>query len=81
MVKLLILSAGVSEFKYEWKRMETGAISCPPKEMDGCGEGILELRRIFLSYWVSEVLLKAEEISQTQDLENMLQNFEHECSC
>lgn len=61
--------------------METGAIPCPPKEMDGCVEGILELQRIFPSNWVSEVSLKAEEISQTQDLENMLQNFEQECSC
>ncbi|XP_075498431.1 lysine-specific demethylase JMJ27-like isoform X1 [Primulina tabacum] len=69
------------EFKHEWKCMDTGAIQCPPHQMGGCGEGVLELKHIFPNNRVSELLLKVEEIAQTQNLENTPQNFEQECSC
>ncbi|XP_073158406.1 lysine-specific demethylase JMJ27-like isoform X2 [Henckelia pumila] len=74
------MTRDTSELKHEWKCMETGVITCPPREMGGCGEGILELKRIFLNNHVSELLLKVEEIAQTLDLGNASQNFE-ECSC
>ncbi|XP_073034272.1 lysine-specific demethylase JMJ27-like isoform X2 [Primulina eburnea] len=75
------MTRDAGEFKHEWKCMETGAIPCPPQQMGGCGEGILELKRIFPNNCVSELLLKVEEIAQTQDLENTSRNFEQKCSC
>ncbi|KZV47602.1 hypothetical protein F511_12871 [Dorcoceras hygrometricum] len=75
------ITSDAKKLKHEWTCMETGVIPCPPQEMGGCGEGILELKRIFPNNSISELLLKAEEIAQTQDLGKTSQTFEHECSC
>ncbi|XP_073155083.1 lysine-specific demethylase JMJ27-like [Henckelia pumila] len=71
----------LSVLKHIRKSTETSAIPCPPQEIGGCSEGILELKGMFPCNWVSKLLLEVEEIAQTQDLENVPQIFEQECSC
>ncbi|XVF87778.1 hypothetical protein PTKIN_Ptkin18bG0148200 [Pterospermum kingtungense] len=39
-----------------------GSITCPPKEMGGCGGCRLELKRIFPVGWISNLEAKAEEM-------------------
>ena len=45
----------------EWKAKEDGSILCPPKELGGCGNGLLELRHMF-PVDISEMLKKTEEV-------------------
>ncbi|KAG8362690.1 hypothetical protein BUALT_BualtUnG0050400 [Buddleja alternifolia] len=70
-----------TELKSEWRSTEKGIIPCPPKLVGGCGEGILELKCIFPDNWVSNLLLKAEELVGKQDLEDLPKFFDEECSC
>lgn len=70
-----------SKLKSEWKSMENGSIPCPPKDMGGCGEGILELKSVFPDSFVSELLVKAKDIVKNYELEDVPQNFEQWCSC
>ncbi|XAR73094.1 hypothetical protein NMG60_11006936 [Bertholletia excelsa] len=65
----------------EWKAKEDGSIPCPPKHLGGCGHNMLELKCMFLNDWVSELLLKAEEISKTYNLDDKLKYFSHRCPC
>ncbi|PIN05090.1 putative transcription factor 5qNCA, contains JmjC domain [Handroanthus impetiginosus] len=69
------------EINSEWRSTETGMIPCPPEGVAGCGEGFLELKCIFPDNWVSNLLLKAEELTRTHDFEDLPKNFEQECSC
>ncbi|XP_073125655.1 lysine-specific demethylase JMJ27-like isoform X2 [Henckelia pumila] len=75
------IAGDVAKFKDGWKSTDTGAIPCPPPSAGGCGEGILEFQCIFPDNWVSDLLLKVEEIHRKQDLEDVPENIELECSC
>ncbi|XP_022884392.1 lysine-specific demethylase JMJ25-like [Olea europaea var. sylvestris] len=66
-----------SKLKSEWKSDENGNIPCPPKDVGGCGEGILELKSVFPDNFVSELLVKAEDIVKNY----VPENFEQCCSC
>ncbi|XP_078441773.1 lysine-specific demethylase JMJ27-like isoform X2 [Wolffia australiana] len=55
----------------------TGSISCPPKEFGGCGNSILELKRLLNSDWLSDILEKAEAMSSEFKCINMSAT----CSC
>ncbi|KAH6812629.1 hypothetical protein C2S51_021647 [Perilla frutescens var. frutescens] len=66
--------------KSEWRSSERGIIPCPPPNLGGCGEGILELKCIFPNDWVSNLLLRAEELGWGQDIGH-LPKKNHECSC
>ncbi|CAH2048005.1 unnamed protein product [Thlaspi arvense] len=44
----------------KWKAGFNGSISCAPKELGGCGDGILELKRILPKKWMSDLEQKAE---------------------
>ncbi|XP_073296421.1 lysine-specific demethylase JMJ27-like isoform X2 [Primulina huaijiensis] len=74
------IAGDAAKFKYEWRSTEAGAIPCPPPSAGGCGEGILEFECIFPDNWVSELLLKVEEIYRKHDLEKVPENFGQECS-
>ncbi|KAL8141948.1 hypothetical protein V2J09_014980 [Rumex salicifolius] len=45
----------------EWNANENGSIPCPPKELGGCGGGLLELRSMF-PLDVSDLFKRANEI-------------------
>ncbi|KAF5199608.1 Lysine-specific demethylase jmj25 [Thalictrum thalictroides] len=47
----------------KWKVDQRGRISCPPKNVGGCGSDFLELKRMFLENWVSTMKHKAEVIA------------------
>ncbi|KAF7841986.1 lysine-specific demethylase JMJ25-like [Senna tora] len=47
----------------DWTKCNgTGNLSCPPTELGGCGDSLLELRCVFPSCWIKEMETKAEEI-------------------
>ncbi|XP_075477051.1 lysine-specific demethylase JMJ27-like isoform X3 [Primulina tabacum] len=75
------IAGDAAEAKYEWRSTDVGAIPCPPPGAGGCGEGILELQCIFPDNWVSELLLKVEEINRKQGFKDVPENCEQECSC
>ncbi|KAL6542890.1 hypothetical protein OROHE_010410 [Orobanche hederae] len=45
-----------------WESYEDGRIPCPPKDIGGCGESLLDLRCIFPFSWIRDLEVKAEEI-------------------
>ncbi|GMP26719.1 hypothetical protein CsSME_00003041 [Camellia sinensis var. sinensis] len=65
----------------EWKANIDGSIPCPPETRGGCGQGILELKCMFAEDWVSELLVKAEEIAKTYDLNDEPESFPQWCPC
>ncbi|XP_043717893.1 lysine-specific demethylase JMJ25-like [Telopea speciosissima] len=64
-----------------WKANEIGSIPCPPKEMGGCGSGLLELKCIFNLNWLSELETKAEEIAEKYNLAHVGGTSTQYCSC
>ena len=64
--------------KFEWKANEDGSIPCPPKDMQGCDVGLLELRCIISENEVSELVKKAEELSKLVDVTG---KPAQQCSC
>ncbi|XP_010277904.1 PREDICTED: lysine-specific demethylase JMJ25-like [Nelumbo nucifera] len=63
----------------DWKCNGDGSISCPPKELGGCGDGLLELRSVFPRTWTEELELSAEEIACSYDFPDTLDISSH-CS-
>ncbi|KAL3624955.1 hypothetical protein CASFOL_031623 [Castilleja foliolosa] len=45
-----------------WKTNEDGKITCPPTEIGGCGDNLLNLRCKFPFNWTRDLEVKAEEI-------------------
>ncbi|XP_068306087.1 lysine-specific demethylase JMJ29-like [Pyrus communis] len=66
---------------FEWKPNDNGSIPCPPKDMGGCGDGILELRCVFPENHLMELVKKAEEIDETYKLMNASETAAGMCSC
>ncbi|KAL7589778.1 lysine-specific demethylase JMJ27 [Lactuca sativa] len=55
-----------------WKAENDGSVPCPPKARGGCGNGMLQLRRVFEANWVQELVEKAEGLTvnfQLADIE------------
>ncbi|MCL7032511.1 hypothetical protein MKW94_020293 [Papaver nudicaule] len=52
----------------KWYAHDDGAIPCPPKEMGGCGNPILELKRIWPSSWIPDLEIKAEEVARNYEV-------------
>lgn len=50
----------------------TGSLSCPPTELGGCGDSLLELRCVFPLSWSKEMEVKAEEIICCYDIPETL---------
>lgn len=63
-----------SEIK--WVAKDDGSLFCAPKEMGGCGDCILELKRILEEDWLSSLEAKAEFILNKFKIEqpNILTN-------
>nr|XP_043633548.1 uncharacterized protein LOC122604737 isoform X2 [Erigeron canadensis] len=53
-----------------WKANAIGSVPCPPKVRGGCGNGILELRRMFEVNWVEELVSKAETLTSNFQMVN-----------
>ncbi|KAL1817409.1 hypothetical protein ACET3Z_019983 [Daucus carota] len=64
----------------EWRPNKDGSISCPPESLGGCGKGILRLNQVLRDGWLSNVILKAEELCQQYNLDGM-PDPTHGCSC
>ncbi|KAL1805279.1 hypothetical protein ACET3Z_028347 [Daucus carota] len=65
---------------YKWNSNEDGSIACPPENVGGCGQGILELRSLLSEDWVPNLLVDAEELAKTLELE-LPKTQEEWCSC
>ncbi|KAE8670560.1 putative leucyl-tRNA synthetase [Hibiscus syriacus] len=60
-----------------WKADNDGIISCPPKEMGGCGDRRLELKRILPVGWISNLELKARQTFSMCRMRQWLQDTLH----
>ncbi|KAL6550160.1 hypothetical protein OROMI_020648 [Orobanche minor] len=65
----------------EWTSKENGAIPCPPNDKGGCGEAVLELKRLLNELTVSKLLVEAKQVFDQQNLECAPDCFETSCSC
>ncbi|XP_057454556.1 lysine-specific demethylase JMJ26-like [Lotus japonicus] len=57
--------------KHVWRAMKNGAISCPPKDNDGCGHEYLELKCIHSQNWISELKEKVARLVKVHGLEDV----------
>ncbi|GMJ06391.1 hypothetical protein HRI_004308300 [Hibiscus trionum] len=64
-----------------WKANENGSIPCPPRDLGGCGNGLLELRCIFTQHALVQLTEKAEEIANDLNLQLGLQFSNQQCPC
>ncbi|XWS75403.1 hypothetical protein CRYUN_Cryun01aG0083900 [Craigia yunnanensis] len=64
-----------------WKANGNGSIPCPPKDLGGCGEGLLELRCMFEESAVVKLVENAERIARDLNLENVPETTYRQCPC
>ncbi|CAL1412881.1 unnamed protein product [Linum trigynum] len=50
-----------------WNANKDGSIPCPPEEIGGCGDSVLQLKRIFPTGWISDLTEKARKFLGTSD--------------
>ncbi|KAG8383968.1 hypothetical protein BUALT_Bualt04G0069000 [Buddleja alternifolia] len=67
--------------KTEWKLTEKGTIICPPEIMGGCGCGDLVLNSTYPDNWLSQLLRKAEAVTEVNKNADPLEVSEKACSC
>lgn len=70
-------ATGASDFP-DWRVNMDGSIPCPPKARGGCGTETLELRRIFETNWVDQLIKNAESLTTNFWAPEI--DFSQECS-
>ncbi|KAG8650870.1 hypothetical protein MANES_07G075137v8 [Manihot esculenta] len=58
-----------------WKVPDGNGIPCPPTEVGGCGDSILDLSCVFPSSWTKELEMSAEEIVRCYELPEAVDIF------
>ncbi|MQL70820.1 hypothetical protein Taro_003097 [Colocasia esculenta] len=67
---------------FGWKANANGGIPCPPKELGGCGESLLELKHLLSENWVAELQVKAEDLARDMKLPYLpAKTGQMNCSC
>lgn len=64
----------------EWKANSDGSISCPPKEIGGCGSSILELKCMFDEKFLSGLEERGDEIVKSNQF-TKYSNKSDKCPC
>ncbi|CAD5173117.1 unnamed protein product [Musa acuminata subsp. malaccensis] len=64
----------------EWKANSDGSISCPPKEIGGCGSSILELKCMFDEKFLSGLEERGDEIVKSNQF-TKFSNKSDKCPC
>ncbi|CBI29042.3 unnamed protein product, partial [Vitis vinifera] len=64
-----------------WEANKNGSIPCPPKNLGGCGQGLLELRCMLEENFVLGLIMEAEEIASSNKLMDISGNPQQCCSC
>ncbi|KAI3698017.1 hypothetical protein L6452_31126 [Arctium lappa] len=52
----------LSTILWNWNTSEDGSIKCPPKNLGGCGNGVLDIRCLFDFNWTKDLETSAKEI-------------------
>ncbi|KAF2916041.1 hypothetical protein DAI22_09g088400 [Oryza sativa Japonica Group] len=64
----------------QW-RVDSDKIYCPPTELGGCGNHILQLRRIFSKDWLSKLEVDAFQMRKQLEPSDIIGRDTCECSC
>ncbi|XP_038975533.1 uncharacterized protein LOC103717076 isoform X1 [Phoenix dactylifera] len=64
----------------EWRANSNGSLTCPSKELGGCGSSLLDLKHIFSENRLSELEEKAEALLQTYNFVK-LPDMSARCFC
>ncbi|KAK3199941.1 hypothetical protein Dsin_023356 [Dipteronia sinensis] len=65
-----------------WKANDDGSFRCPPKELGGCGSGLLELLCTFTdNHRVAQLVEKAEKIAKALNVEDLTESHEERRPC
>ncbi|KAH0985926.1 hypothetical protein GBA52_013103 [Prunus armeniaca] len=62
----------------EWKANDDATVTCAPKEMGGCGDCMLDLKRILPPDWISNLEVKAKHLLEIFRTEHS--TFKHDCA-
>ena len=60
-----------------WVASIDGSITCAPKEMGGCGNCVLKLKRILPHNWTSNLEAKAEEVLRKLEVDQSISRPNH----
>ncbi|RZR89125.1 hypothetical protein BHM03_00016795 [Ensete ventricosum] len=69
-----------SLISFEWKANSDGSISCPPKEIGGCGNSILGLKCMFDEKFLSGLEERGEEIVKSNEFKKFSSRSDR-CPC
>ncbi|KAI4298735.1 hypothetical protein L6164_032258 [Bauhinia variegata] len=64
-------SEGYVELCMEWKANIDGSVTCAPKDEGGCGNCVLELKRILPQGWISDLEAKARHLLRNSEIEEI----------
>lgn len=62
----------------KWRVNSNGSIPCPPKELNGCGSSLLELKCLFEGKFIPDLLEKANSVVNNA---KVLELGDSKCSC
>ncbi|XVE66360.1 hypothetical protein DITRI_Ditri08aG0074300 [Diplodiscus trichospermus] len=63
------------------RQIKMVAFPCPPEDLGGCSNGLLELRSMFTENAVLELVEKTEAIARDLNLQNKLESPKDQCLC
>jgi [histone H3]-dimethyl-L-lysine9 demethylase len=64
-----------------WKAKEDGSIPCPPKELEGCGKSVLDLKCLLPEKMLSELEERADRVVRSQIYAEAISKKSDPCPC
>jgi lysine-specific demethylase 3 len=64
-----------------WKAKSDGSIPCPPKEVGGCGNTLLDLKCLFPEKMLAEIEDRADKVLRSETLAKAMVSRSDRCPC